>query len=149
MRNALVLLMSIAGVSAGLFLLPMSAASSKDETAEFEAALKKEFVGVWVGTMEQEGFDPFPVRIELSEFKYGKWCGSIQHPAPVDAAGKLLGCEFEGGYMILSPSIGRGRDRCQDGLSELKLIDHNTMERFWRDPNTGEIAARGRLRRQR
>ena len=142
------LLRLIAGLSVALFTLPSSAAAGGDETDESEAALKKEFVGVWVGTMEQVGFDPFPVQIELSEFKYGKWCGVIKHDAPIDAEGQLLGCVFEGGYMILSASITRGRDRCQDGLSEIKLIDHNTMERSWYDPATGKVAAKGTLKRK-
>jgi len=108
---------------------------------------ESQFVGTWEGTMEQPGFRPFPVIIRLTEFQYGKWSGILQHPPPLDADGRLLGIELGDNTMVLAATIFRGRERCLDGLSILRLLDENTMERVWVDPSTGEEGAKGRLLR--
>ncbi len=110
--------------------------------------IEKKFMGNWEGMMKQPGNNPFPVKIHLKEFSYGKWSGILQHDDPLNAEGNLLGIKVEGKTMTLAASIYRGRERCLDGLTVLTLIDNNTMERIWIDPMTGKAGAKGRLKRQ-
>jgi hypothetical protein len=107
----------------------------------------KKFVGIWKGTM-QSPVGSFPVTIQLNEFVPGEWCGILEHPAPLDAAGKLRCIKLEGKRMTVDQTIFRGRERCLDGLSVLTLIDDDTMERVWIDPGTGNARDKGRLKRE-
>jgi hypothetical protein len=91
---------------------------------------------------------PFPVTIRLKEFVPGKWCGILEHAAPLDADGKLLGIKVEGKRLTVAQTIFRGRERCLDGLNVLTLLDDDTLERVWIDPETGKARDKGRLRRQ-
>jgi hypothetical protein len=108
------------------------------------------FTGTWEGTMEQPGFDPFPVTVELKEFERGKWCGVLRHSriGNGSAEGRLLGISFDGTKMVFAATIFSGRENCLDGLSELTLSDDNTMKRVWIDPNSGKPGAKGVLKRQ-
>jgi len=121
-------------------------ASSPGKPAPAESA--KKFLGTWKGMMESPVSDPFPVTVQLEEFQYGKWCGVLEHAAPLDADGKLLGIKVEGNTMTLAQTVFRGRERCLDGLNVLTLIDDNTMERVWVDPDTGKPRDKGKLKRQ-
>ncbi len=37
--------------------------------------------GVWHGTVQQEGWDPYPVKLTLVGFHEGQTCGSISYPS--------------------------------------------------------------------
>jgi hypothetical protein len=137
----------------GMLGLSLDAVRSQEspgtgKKAEPDAA--KKFIGTWEGTMTSPlpGFEKFPVKIVIAEFTSGKWCGDLHHDAPLDADGKLLGIKVEGKTMHLAQSISRGRERCLDGLNILTLIDDNTMEREWVDPETGKTRDKGTLKRK-
>ena len=123
-------------------------APGQGKKAEQDAAQK--FIGTWEGTMKSEvpGFEKFPVTIVIKELTYGKWCGDLHHDDPLDADGKLLGIKVEGKTMHLAQTIFRGRDRCLDGVNILTLVDDNTMERVWVDPETGKARDKGSLKRK-
>src|SRR5207244_12318273 len=112
------------------------------------AEAAKKFLGTWKGTMQSPVSGPFPVTIQLKEFAPGKWCGVLQHAAPLDADGKLLGIKVEGKSMTVAQTVFRGRERCLDGLNVLTLLDDDTLERVWIDPETGKARDKGRLKRQ-
>jgi hypothetical protein len=120
--------------------------SPKAEKKADDAARK--FVGKWKGTMMSPVARDFPVEIEIGEFVVGKWCGDLKHAAPLDADGKLLGIKVEGKVMILAQTVFRGRERCLDGLNVLTLVDDDTLDRVWVDPDTGKGRDMGRLKRQ-
>ena len=116
--------------------------------AEQKADAAEKFVGKWKGTMGSPVSDEFPVEIEIKEFRFGKWCGDLKHTAPLDADGQLLGIKVEGKTMTLAQTVFRGRERCLDGINVLTLIDDDTMERVWVDPETGKARDKGTLKRQ-
>jgi hypothetical protein len=115
---------------------------------ERPAGAAKKFLGTWKGTMQSPVSAPFPVTIQLKEFAPSKWCGVLHHAAPLDANGKLLGIKVEGKTMTVAQTIFRGRERCLDGLNVLTLLDDDTLERVWIDPETGKARDKGRLKRQ-
>jgi hypothetical protein len=117
-----------------------------EKKADNTAARK--FVGKWKGTMQSPVARDFPVEIEIGEFVVGKWCGDLKHAAPLDADGKLLGILVEGKVMVLAQTVFRGRERCLDGLNVLTLVDDDTLERAWVDPDTGKARDKGTLKRQ-
>ncbi|RLS39730.1 MAG: hypothetical protein DWH82_05055 [Planctomycetota bacterium] len=108
----------------------------------------KKFVGKWKGTMKVPEINYLPVEIEITEFVFGKWCGELKHAAPLDADGKMLGIKVEGKTMTLAQTVFRGRGRCLDGINVLTLIDDDTLERVWVDPDTGKARDKGTLKRQ-
>ncbi len=131
---------------------PVAAASTLPQISlnpeNSSSAPLSDFVGTWVGTMHSATGQSFPVMIRLNEITTGDWCGTIHHPPPLDADGRLLCMKLEGGTLTVSQTITRGRERCLDGVNVLTLVDHDTMERVWIDPATGVGRDKGLLKRQ-
>ena len=95
----------------GIVLLTGIEAQESLKLGNAPAETAKKFLGTWKGMMESPVSDPFPVTVHLEEFQYGKWCGVLEHAAPLDADGKLPGINVEGNTMILAQTVFRGAER--------------------------------------
>lgn len=147
MKNAVVLLGFVALVTI-LNSEGIVGQESPQAQKKIDAEAAKKFIGKWAGIMKSPVCDDFPVELNIKEFKYGKWCADLKHVAPVNAEGKMLGIKIDGKSMVVAQTVFRGREGCLDGMNVLTLIDDNTMERVWYDPETGEPRDKGTLKRQ-
>lgn len=99
----------------------------------------KVIAGIWTGTVEEVGQDPYKVRLSLGEDGRGTAVysnlGCTSDVFPI--AGRLL--EF-------SETITKGRDACADGIFRLRL--HRGMLLWsWKDDDNSEFRAAATLRR--
>ena len=110
------------------------------------SSLPDDIEGLWVGTADLPGGEPYTVLMELEKFQPGKHCGMVEFPT-FSCRGRLTCIERQDTSYLLAQEITYGYTRCLHASLQLILHDHNTMTRISTNLNKSEESAHGTLYR--
>ena len=95
----------------------------------------QQFVGTWVGPVDQVGTGPYSARLSL-EMVDGKLLGSSTYPELSNCKGNLINPRFDAGALYVDEVIIERRDRCLDTTLKLER-DGDSLHYAFFSPSSG------------